>query len=233
MPRGMTRIAGLIVVFVLALAAPAAADTTLGSTSIPAGASGRDCNGAVIAQLTSDPSTPYTVPSPPIGSLASWQVNTTGAVPGTPVTLLVLRSPDAVNYTVIGAETQAVPSSPPGGIATFTVPTPIAVGGGDTLALYSPSGMDVFACYFRDGATPAADSLISLSTAATPVVGQALARDDSSGGGYTLNLAATLKAPPPKKKCKKHRHKAAATNTPAGPTADSAKKKKCKKKKKR
>jgi hypothetical protein len=223
MLRGMARIAGLIVVFGLALAAPAVADTTLGSTSMPAGSGGRDCDGAVIAQLTSDPSTPYAVPSPPVGPLASWQVNTTGSAPGTPVTLLVLRSPDTVNYTVIGADTQAIPSSPPGGIATFTVPTPIAVAGGDTLALYAPSGTGLFACYFRDGATPVADSLISLNTGATPVVGQGLARDDSSGGGYTLNLAATLKAPVVKKKCKKHKKKR---------SADSAKKKKCKKKKK-
>jgi hypothetical protein len=80
-------------------------------------------------------------------------------------------------------------------------------------------------CYFHDGATPAADSLISLDTATTPFTGQGLALDDSSGPNYTLNLAATLKAPvPAKKKCKKHKKKR---------SADSSKKKKCKKKKKR
>ena len=219
--RRIAILAGLTAAFAAALAGVANADTTLGSLAMPAGSSSRDCNNQVIAQLTSDPSTPYTVPSSPVGPLTRWQVNTTGSSASTPVTLVVLRSTDAINYTVVGADTQAIPSSAPGNIATFSVPSPIAVSGGDTLALYSPG--TTFSCYFRDGATPAADMLISLDTGATPVVGQGLTRDDTSPPGYTLNLAATLTAPAPKKKCKKHKKKR---------SAESAKKKKCKKKKK-
>jgi hypothetical protein len=221
--KKVAMLVGLILVFTTALAGVASADTTLGSTAIPGGSTPNGCEGAVIAQTTSDPSTPYTVPTPPVGSLSTWQVNAAGATAGSPVTLVVLRSTGPTTYTVVGADTQAIPSSPPSDIATFTVPTPIAVSGGEILALYSSS--TTFSCYFHGGATPAADSLISLETAATPVAGQSLALDDSSGPTYTLNLAATLKAPVlPKKKCKKHKKKR---------SADSAKKKKCKKKKKR
>ena len=222
--KKVVMLAGLVLAFTTALAGVARADTTLGSTAIPGGSTAGECSGDVIAQPTSDPSTPYTVPTPPVGPLSSWQVNTTGATAGAPVTLVVLRSTGPTTYTVVGADTQAIPSSPPPGlIATFTVPSPIAVSGGEILALYTPA--PTFVCYFHDGATPAADSLISLDTPATPVFGQALSLDDSSGPGYTLNLAATLKAPVPKakKKCKKHKKKH---------SADSAKKKKCKKKKK-
>jgi hypothetical protein len=220
--KKVAMLAGLAVTFTTALAGVASADTTLGSTAIPSGSTPDDCAGAVIAQTTSDPSTPYTVPTPPVGPLSSWQVSTVAATAGDPVTLVVLRSTGPATYTVVGADTHALPSSPPpGDIATFTVPAPIAVSGGDILALYSTA--TTFACYFHDGATPAADELISLHPSGTPFAGQSLDLDDSSGPNYTLNLAATLKAPAPaKKKCKKHKKKR---------SAESAKKK-CKKKKK-
>jgi hypothetical protein len=221
--REMRRVAVAVgIAFAVAAALPAIADadTTLGSASMPAGSGPRGCNDQVIAQLTSDPSTPYTVPSPSTGALTAWQVNTAGSASGTPVMLVVLRAVDASNYTVVGTDTQTLPSSPPSGIATFTVPAPIAVTGGEILALYSPG--NAFTCYFRDGATPPADSLISLDSAG-PITGQSLTRQDTSPGGFTLNLAATLTSPVPKKKCKKHKKKR---------SADSAKKKKCKKKKK-
>jgi hypothetical protein len=220
--KKVAMLAGLAMAFTTALAGVARADTTLGSTVFPAGADASSCSNSVIAQPTSDSSTPYTVPTPPVGPLSRWQVNAVGATAGAPVTLVVLRSTGPTTYTVVGADTQAMPSSPPpGNIASFTVPSPIAVSGGEILAVYSPGV--AFVCYFHDGATPAADSLISLDTPATPVAGQGLSLDDSSGPGYTLNLAATLTTPvvPPKKKCKKHKKKR---------SAESAKKKKCKKK---
>ena len=217
-------VTGLTVALTAGLAGAARADTTLGSTAIPGGSATNGCEGAVIAQTASDPSTPYTVPTPPVGPLSRWQVNVNGANAGEPVTLVVLRSTGPTTYTVVGADTQAIPSSPPPGlVATFTVPSSIAVSGGEILALYSPG--PTFVCHFHDGATPAADELISLHPGGTPFAGQGLNLSDSSGPGYTLNLAATLAAPLPatKKKCKKHKKKR---------SADSAKKKKCKKKKK-
>jgi hypothetical protein len=221
--KKVAMLAALVAVFTTALAGAARADTTLGSTAVPAGSNPSPCSGSVIAQTASDPSTPYTVPTPPVGPLSRWQVNVNGANAGEPVTLVVLRSTGPTTYTVVGADTQAIPSSPPPGlIATFTVPSPIAVSGGEILGLYSPGG--TFVCYSHGGSTPAADELISLHPGGTPFVGQGLPLADSSGPTYTLNLAATLSAPVlAKKKCKKHKKKH---------SADSAKRKKCKKKKK-
>ncbi len=224
--KRVTVVTCLTVALVSAMAGAARADTTLGSTAFPAGSDPSSCNGAVIAQTASDPSTPYTVPTPPVGPLASWQVNAVGGTPGTPVTLVVLRSSSATSYAVVGTDTQALPSSPPGGIASFTISSPIVVSGGDILGLYSPGS--AFACYFHDGATPPADELISFGSGPPPATGQTLSVDDESGPAYTLNLAATLKSPvpPPKKKCKKHKKKRSAES------AKKKKKKKCKKKKK-
>jgi hypothetical protein len=209
-------------------AGTAKADTTLGSVSIPSGADHRPCDGAVIAETASDASTPYTVPS--AGTITSWRVRNF-ADPGDAITLVVLKNTGGVNYSVVGADTHTVPGTITD-VLSFTVGSPIAVSGGEILALYSPTV--TFDCYFQDGETPLADELISLQTLSTPTAGQPLTEDDSSGPGYRLNLEATLTPPPQqpvppatphKKKCKKHKkHKR---------SAESAKKKKCKKKKKR
>jgi hypothetical protein len=210
-------------------AGTAKADTTLGSIAIPGGATPAACEGAVIAETESDPSTPFTVPS--AGTITSWKIDTSLAAPGAPATLVVLKSVGGINYTVVGADTQNLPN-PLGPVATFTIGSPIAVSGGEILGLYDPDSD--FVCYVHDGATPLTDALISLHTLSTPTAGQPLAEEDFSGGGYRLNLEATLTPPAPatpappatpskKKKCKKKKHKR---------SAESAKKK-CKKKKKR
>jgi hypothetical protein len=226
--QGMV-LSALAVIFVLALGGVARADTTLGSISIPSGADPGFCDGAVIAETQSDPATPYTVPS--AGTITSWRVGGFAA-PGVAITLVVLKNTGGQNYSVVGADTHTAPDPVPE-VLSFTVGSPIAVSGGEILALYEPSGD--FVCYVNGGATPLTDALISLGTMSTPTAGQALTEDDSSGGGYRLNLEATLTptsspaptpAPTPhKKKCKKKKkHKR---------SAESAKKKKCKKKKKR
>jgi hypothetical protein len=225
----------LSLVSVLALALTAAisgvarADTTLGSISIPSGADPRACDSDVIAETQSDPSTPYTVPS--AGTITSWRAGGgIFAAPGSAVTLVVLKSTGGVNYSVVGADTHTVPNPVPD-VLSFTVGSPIAVSGGEILALYESSGD--FLCYWQGGETPTTDGLISLQTESTPVMGQGLVQEESSGGGYRLNLEATLTPPAPttppappakKKKCKKKKHKR---------SAESSKKKKCKKKKKR
>jgi hypothetical protein len=221
--KRLSVVIGLTAILTAAFAGIAKADSTLGSTAFPAGSSARACNGSVIAEPTSSPATPYAVPSAPGGPLTSWQVNTAGSTAGTPVTLLLLRLTAADTYTVAATDTQAIPSSP-GAIATFIVLTPIAVSGGEILALYSPGG--TFTCWFQDGSTPTEDSLISFDPGGNPAVGQSLTTDDRSDPGYMLNVAASLTAPvPTKKKTCKKKHKKH--------SADSAKKKKCKKKKRK
>jgi hypothetical protein len=213
----------LAVALTAAISGVARADTTLGSISLPAGAVPGTCNGAVVAETQSDPSTPFTVPSS--GTITSWRVAGVAA-PDSPITLVVLRSTGGMNYSVVGADTHNTPNPVPD-VISFTIASPIAVSGGEILALYAPG--TGFACYVHGGTTPSTDALISLLTGSTPVAGQALVQDDFSGGGYRLNLEATLTPPTPtppakKKKCKKKKkHKR---------SAESAKKK-CKKKKKR
>ena len=219
----MTQRIPLVLVFALVLALTgsgvARADVTLGSTAQPPGSTPDECSGAVVAQVASDPSTPYTVPSK--GTITAWQVNTVNGTPGTPATLVVLRQTSGPNYTVVGADTHSLPNPLPS-TAGFTVASPIAVNGGELLALFGP-GVG-FTCFFHDGSTPAADELIALGAFGTPAAGQGLVATEDSGPNFTLNLAATLKPPAKKKKCKKKKKKH---------SAESAKKKKCKKKKKK
>jgi len=222
MRKRLSLVLVLATVLALTSAAAARADTTLGSTSFPLGATPEGCGGnAVIAETASDPSTPYTVPSP--GTITSWQVNATPSNPGnSPITLVVLRSLGGISYQVVGVDTHALPNPPPA-VASFTVSQPIAVNPGDILALFNPAPPSFF-CYYHGGTTPSGNVLIALASASTPVPGQGLVLADSSGPGFRLNLSATLKPPVHKKKCKKKKKKKH--------SAESAKKKKCKKKKK-
>src|SRR5919201_5814358 len=80
-------------------AGAAKADTTLGSISIPSGADPGFCDGDVIAETQSDPSTPFTVPS--AGTITSWRV-ANFAAPGVPITLVVLKNTGGINYSVVG-----------------------------------------------------------------------------------------------------------------------------------
>jgi hypothetical protein len=220
MPLGkqLSLVSVLTLLFAVTGAGVARANLTLGSTAMPAGSSPGPCNGAVVAQVASDSTTPYTVPSK--GTISAWQMNTVAGTPGTPATLVVLRPVSGPTYTVVGVNTHALPSPLPT-LASFTVPSPIGVNGGELLGVYSP-GASV-SCFFGGGSTPATDALIAMGSVGTPVAGQTLlVTEPASGPGLTLNLAATLKPPAHKKKCKKKKH-----------SAESAKKKKCKKKKKR
>ncbi|HEX3292529.1 MAG TPA: hypothetical protein VHR38_02205 [Solirubrobacterales bacterium] len=218
MRRPLSLLSTLTLLVALALPGAARADTTLGSTTQPAGSVPGSCEGAVIAQVADTAGTPYIVPS--AGNLTAWQVDTTLATPGVAVTLVALRPTGGFGYTVVGADTHAVPSPVPS-VASFTISAPIPVQSGDLLGTYNTGPS--FACFFDGGATPIADALIALPSASTPTTGQSLSTDDYSGAGFTLNLAATLSTPAtPKKKCKKPKKKRSAE----------AAKKKCKKKKK-
>jgi hypothetical protein len=225
--KRLTLFCALAASLTVAMSGVARADTTLGSLAIPSGSTPGVCDAAVIAQVESDPSTPYTVPSP--GTITSWRVNGLAA-PDAPISLVVLKNTGGLSYTVVGVDTHNTPNPVPD-VISFTVTSPITVSGGEILGLYDASTN--LACYWHDGDTPLSDALIALENPSTPTVNQPLTQDDASGGGFTLNLEATLTppapAPPPtttkhKKKCKKHKKK---------DSASSAKKKKCKKKKKR
>jgi hypothetical protein len=173
---------------VLAGASLASADSMLGSTTQPGGSSIGGCTGAAVAQPASDPSTPYTMPQ--AGTITHWEFGTASATAGSPVTLVVLRPSGAASYTVVGVDSQTLPNPlPAGGIASFTVASPIAVQGGDILGLYSTASIP---CYFNGGSTPTSASLVALSASPAPTAGQTLTSVASSGAGYELNLEATL-----------------------------------------
>jgi hypothetical protein len=216
---------GLTALLSLMLGGVARADTTLGTASIPSGATLTDCGpGRVVAQATSDPSTPYSPPG--AGKITQWQTNTTGVTPGDPVTFLVLKPAGGAAFSVVGADSRTIPNPlPAGSIATYALASPIAVTGGETLGLFGGNGSA--GCYFYGGATPATDSLMQLASVSAPSVGQTLgSAGPNSPPYYGLNAAANFVPAPVhhKKKCKKKKkHR----------SAESAKKKKCKKKKKR
>lgn len=188
------------VVVLLLLAAPAAAsaDSTLGTTAEPAGASASNCFGNVIGQLTSDPSTPYTVPAGG-GEITGWQTNTTDATAGAPLTFVVLKPLGGNSYSVVGLDSEDLPTPlPADSIASYTLATPIAVSGGETLGLYSTSSSGAN-CYWDGTSTPQGDSLIALGDGMTApssgqILNEATGPSPTSGPQFTLDLAATLVA---------------------------------------
>jgi hypothetical protein len=169
------------------LAAPASA-VTLGSTAIPAGATGGSCGpGAFFAQAASDPGTSYTVPAGG-GELTAWSVSTAAGSGGSPITLLVLRLTPTGTYTVVGSDTRGLPAPlPGGGVASFPLATPITVSGGEVLGLYAGASLQ---CYSIGGATPAAAVLAAGSTTVT-TPGTSLT-PTATPAGYQLRVAAEL-----------------------------------------
>ena len=190
MRRKLTCLSGLTVVVAFAFTGVASADVTLGSTTLGSTSSG--CTpGAVVAEATSDPSTPYAVPAPG-GLITQWQTNTTGATASAPVTLVVLSPAGGGFYTVVGVDSETLPSSLPAShLASFTLATPIRVTGGETLGLYASGSGAV--CYSSFGSTPTGDTLTALGEGSPAATGQTLSTVvASSAPGFTMNVAATL-----------------------------------------
>jgi hypothetical protein len=139
----------------LALALPATASastTTLGSIVEPSGAGTSDCttDAAVIGQAPG-----ANAVGTGGGLVTSWSVNATGDGSGTE-TLYVL-APDGADYTVVGLDTETIPTTiPAGGTVTFTVKNPIPAATGDTFGL-SATGSGPVNCAWESGATPASD----------------------------------------------------------------------------
>jgi hypothetical protein len=232
--KRIARLSVLTAALALAAAAPAAADTTLGSSAQPSLSNTNACNDNthVVLQHTENPSTPYFVPGP--GKITAWQTNTTGSTNGAALTLVVLKQTTATTWSVVGTDPQSLPTPlPPTNVASFTTAAPISVSGGEMLGLY---GSPTTTCFFAGGTIPAASSLDLAGAAVPPSAGQTLSEDPigPSPPSFTLNLAANF-APTPaavptplplhKKKCKK-KHKKKGKHRAA-----TAKKKKCKKKK--
>ena len=113
----------------------------------------------------------------------------------------MLRDTGGGSFTVVGVDTHSTPNPVPD-VISFTVASPIAVAGGEILGLYDASTN--LACYFHGGDTPLTDALIALHPT-TPTANQVLNLNDSSGGGYTLNLEATL-TPPASRRRDRRRH---------------------------
>lgn len=179
----------------VSLVAPSGAfgATTLGSTTRASGASPAACGtNDVIAQVNSDPSTPYSAPGS--GTITQWQINASLDSASDAVTLVVLR-PVGASFTVVDVDRRTIPSPVPA-VATYTLAKPIAVSAGDTFGLYTNS-FDPPACYFYGGSTPTTDTIRALTALSPPAHNQTLHRDGTdSPGGFTMNLAATFEPTP-------------------------------------
>ena len=153
-----------------ALACSALASTlTLGTTTFPAGATPVGCiTNYAFTQKATDGTYQYEVP-PGGGRIASWSNNTTGGIAETPLTLLLL-SGDGNEYKVVNFDRETLPNPlPPGGVATFQLPTPWTVTSGERLGLYGPgAGVN---CLYTNGGIPAADMLSFDMTAEPPNIG--------------------------------------------------------------
>jgi hypothetical protein len=183
----------LTAALVVAAPGPAGAARTLGSSGVPSGSAPSPCGtGQVIAQVSSDPATPFAVP-PGGGQLTQWQTNTAGDPPGAAVTLVVVRPGGGADQTVVATDSQTLPNPlPASGVASFSPASPIAVTGGETLGLYTDSNAGA-TCYWNGGSTSSDDTLMALAAPNPPAAGQTLTPTRAnSPGGFEMNLAATL-----------------------------------------
>ena len=184
-------VAGAMTVAALAVA-PGAQARTIGSAAIPGMSSPSGCFGSPTTALyqAGGESPSYTASNG--GTLTSWSVNVTGATPGAPIQLVVLR-PEGDHLTVVAVDSRTVPATPPaGGIATFTLATPLALQPGDKFARGGAS-TDV-ACYFSGGSV-AAEQILAVGEASPGLSAGATVTPSGPGTsppGYQLNLAAEV-----------------------------------------
>ena len=207
MCRRVSWLLGMTAVLVFALGGVASADVTLGSTTEPSGAEADQCfaggsgSADIFAQITDDPSTPYTVPSGG-GEITSWSTAIADDIASTPLTLVAVRPEGGSQYAIVGADAETLPNPlPAGGVATFTLAQhPIVVRDGDVLGLYSSDiGFDAPICSWYGNNDPASvpfdDSGITLADPTFPAAGQSVQSDatvGASGTGTMLDVAATV-----------------------------------------
>ena len=149
--------APLIAAAVLAAAGPAGA-ATIGTTTVPSGATigPTSCTTSQTAELipyTTDSSYDYAVPAGG-GTITSWSFNATGAKAGTPYTLLVVR-PSGTSYQILATDPETVPANAPT-ITTFSLADPIAVQAGDLIGAVIGAKSKV-GCFIKNGPIPTAD----------------------------------------------------------------------------
>ena len=142
----------------------------------------------IAGQETSDPSTPYAVPTGG-GEITQWQTYTASDTAGATLTFAVLRPTSGSDYAVVGLDAVTLPTPlPTDHIASFTPSSPIQVQAGDILAMYTTDAV----CAYAEGSTPADDSVFVATGAAPPTIGEGLGTSSTVGPSFTMNVAATL-----------------------------------------
>jgi Domain of unknown function DUF11/PASTA domain len=161
---------------------------TLGSTTVPVGATGETCTGSVlnILQTSVDASYLYAVPAGG-GIITSWSFNTSGATAGTPYTLIVAQ-PSGSGYTVVGTDTEVVPASAPA-VQTYSLAKPISVSAGDLIGVGVSASSDVV-CYWRGGSLTSSDLLTAVSGSLTS--GSSLANVGPGPPASAVNVSVNL-----------------------------------------
>jgi uncharacterized repeat protein (TIGR01451 family) len=173
--RGSRRAAVQMVVLAAALVAVGSAGaTTIGTTTLPKGATMPVCttgSTTEVISVSNDSSYSYVVPVGG-GTLTSWSFNTKGATAGTPYTLLVAQ-PENGGDTIIGTDAETVPSSG-AAVASFKLADPIAVQAGDVIGIVDNPKSEV-GCLFKGSSVPPAE-----------VAGYGVAADTT---GNTFNIS--------------------------------------------
>jgi hypothetical protein len=186
--RLRTAVLGLVIAGSL-ITTSAASALTLGTTTVPSGASPGGCSaGAFYTQSATDSSYGYSVPASG-GVITSWSTNTTGDVAGTSLTLLVLRPSTTSTYTVVGSDTETLPTPlPASNIATFSLAHPIAAASGDVIGFNVTSTFD---CAFTGGTTPAAEVIAAGAGSSSPTPGTVYTASGSQAQAL-IDLTANL-----------------------------------------
>src|ERR1700760_846939 len=176
-------------VFLMIAGAAGASTFALGSTAQPSGSTPNACiPTGMFAQSAGVAPAIYTLPAG--GQITQWQTNTTGATPGTAITLVAL-APTAGLFKIEAVDNETVPS-PAGSVATFTPASPVMASAGDILGIVGDKGAT---CAWSGGATPLAGvtNLIGVINS-TGLIALSPGEVVKSFGAapFAVNLAATL-----------------------------------------
>jgi hypothetical protein len=166
---------------------------TLGITAVPAGWQGLPCpsSSQVVAQLESDPSTPFTVPAGG-GFITQWQTLTKFDSPGRPLTLVVVRFGTST-ASVVATDTVVLPTPlPASGVASFTLADPIQVQAGDSLGLASQSASSATCALIGTGTMPSTDVAALLVPPSPPALFAGETLHGAGIGQAVVDVAATL-----------------------------------------
>jgi hypothetical protein len=187
---------GAVICGFLAMTSAASA-LTLGVTTRPAGGTDLTCpEGTVYWESATDLNYVYSVPS--AGTITSWSTFTASDLPGSTVTMVVLK-PAGSAYTVVAADSETIPSAvSASGVTTFALSQPIAVAPAEVLGLSSQA---VYGCGF----TPASSAEVtSAALASTPPSAGMQYTAAQTLPSFLVNLSANFvpnPVPPPAPPC--------------------------------